>query len=218
MMTLPPLGDTSLVSMAEVIGEMPPGDAPAAWYVSLDPEVLAGYERFRADYQDWHRRLTELLELSGLTTERLRISGLGGDYLAGLYPASRREKPPAGWRMAKEGYLVPRKQTRAQKEGEINRRFLALRRIPRAVDYLPGVPNTLWMPGPDGSTHAYPVHVRKPAQAVVVLLGADPDKASQPFVPDGRWSRMKLSTFHLLRERKAARSTFHLLRERKAAR
>jgi hypothetical protein len=194
--------DFSVKGMAALIGKLPPGDLPAAWFMSLHHDVLAAYRRFDTDAEAWRGRMAELIGIGGLP-HRLRFSTLGGDYLVGLIPPQDMTEPPRWWRIDKEGLLIPRKRTRAERDGQVNKLWKQLRDIPRAVDYLPGIPNTLWAPPAGGSMadRGFAVHIRKPAEAVLAFVGFDPDKASQPFVVDGQWTKMKLSTFHLLRER-----------------
>jgi hypothetical protein len=189
--------DFSVKGMAELIGKLPPGDLPAAWYMSLHHDVLVAYERYDKDAAGWRDKMAELIGIGGLP-HKLRFSTLGGDYLNGLIAPEDMTEPPRWWRFDKEGLLIPRKRTRAEREGEVLKLWKQLRDIPRAVDYLPGIPNTLWTTDPD---HGYAVHIRKPAKAVLAFVAHDPDKASPAFVVDGQWSRLKLSTFHLLRER-----------------
>lgn len=182
-----------LPDLARVVGEVPAGDAPAAWWLSLHPEVLSAYEAWRVQRQAWGDRLTELCQESGLPPRPMTAGG----ELIGIIPDAGM-KAPQWWRMTKEELLVPRKRTRAEKEGDVLRRWLDLNRVPMAVEYLPGMPNTLW--GADKK--AYPVHIqRTPEKAVLAFVGYPPMGAKIAFEPDGRWTKMKLSTFYQLRER-----------------
>lgn len=190
----------SLKSMAEVVGTLPGGDIPAAWYLSLDPEVLAKYEQWRQAYAAWKDRYTELCERNGIapTTKYRR---LGEDTVLGIDGTA--ELNPTWWRKTKEGYWVPRKRTRAEKTSEAFQRFHAARRIPNAFRYVPGIASSVWIEGKgnDWATHVYPVHLRKPGQAVLAFVGVNPDHACPPFEVGPQWSRMKLSVYHQLRER-----------------
>lgn len=200
-----PLVEPSIKELAELIGPLPPGDTPAAWYYSTDPQVLAGYLDFERAHRQWRTRIADLVEISGISfgpsdaPERIRVGGLGGDYLIGLKPPQNLHRTPRWWRYDKTGYLVPRKKTREEKASEVNQAFAAVRKIPRAVDYLPGCPNTLWLP-----QAAFPVSARRPGRAVLVFVGADPLLADPPFELSAQYERLKMSTFHLLRERQAA--------------
>jgi hypothetical protein len=108
-------------------------------------------------------------------------------------------------RAHRDGYWVPRKRTKAEKLSKASALFGKLNYVPTAVDYLPGMPSSLW-------THdkVYPVHVRRNTvanaqAAVLAFVGADPDTAEPVFEVSEHWTRMKLSTFHLLREHQEAR-------------
>jgi hypothetical protein len=183
--------------LARVIGEVPAGDAPAAWWLSLHPDVQKAYEAYRVQRQAWGDRLTELCQAHGLPP-RPMMAGIDGGQLIGIIPDPGM-KPPQWWRVTKDNLLVPRKRTKAEKEGEVLRRWLDLNRVPTPVEYLPGMPNTVW--GAD--QRAYSVHIRRsPRQgsAVLAFVGSDPDTAKPRFEPDGHWHRMKLSTFYELRE------------------
>ena len=207
------LSDGSLAGLAETLGTMPSGDVPAAWYMSLVPEVLDGYGHYLANRGAWDTTMAALLAFSGLPPQ-IQYSTLGEDYLNGLLPPPGMESPPRGWRLSTDGkLLVPRKRTRAEKTSQINLAWIKLTTIPRAVDYLPGMPNTLWT-----ASRAYLPQVRRPAAAVLVFLAADPETATPPFETGPQWTRMKVSTFHLLRERQEAEAAARAeRREQRAA-
>ena len=195
-MTLP-LPLDSLHNLAVTLGNMPPGDIPACWFVSLDDQVLKDWDRYSDDYRTWRQLWDQLLEVAGLPADTKRVSVLHNT-LKGLLPPAG-VKPPSGWRKTSEGYFVPRKRSRAEKASRANEVFAQLTHIPRAVDYMTGMPDAVWANGT-----AYPVQIRKPAKAVCAFLGVDPDAADVPFVVDGRWSRLKISTYLMLRERQQA--------------
>jgi hypothetical protein len=169
----------------------------------LEPEVLKAYQDFKDDHAAWLIRMKALYEVSGLTpsdpSDHPVVTELGNEWLTALVPPPGLKGVPRWWRVDHQGHLVPRKRTKAERNSPVNKAFQAARRIPRPVDYLPGLPNTLWLPHA-----AYPVHVRKPARAVLVFLGANPDEADPSFEVGEMWQRMKLSTFHMLRERAEA--------------
>jgi hypothetical protein len=188
------LPERSLRYLSSVVGKLPPmATAPAAWFFSMDNEVLAGYEKYRVAKKSWDDRMAELLELTGC---KKYYAGPG--HLMGLSPPSLTAEPPRWWRATKKGHWVPRVRTKAEKESDANKRFKAAHDIPWPVDFLPGIPKDLWT-----ADAIYPVHVRKPGQAVLVFLGADPDKGDPPFEVDNRWSRLKMSMFHSLLEYQA---------------
>lgn len=197
LMTQTQFPERSLQYLSNVVGKLPEMNAhPAAWYFSMDPDVLTGYEKYRVDKKSWRDRLTELIELSELAPESTAYRASVG-HLISLVPNARPavEDVPRWWRLTKEGDLVPRNRTKAEKTSEVSARFKALHDIPRAVDYLIGMSTDLWT-----DQRVYPVHVVKPAQAVLVFLAHNPDRASFPFTVDDRWSRLKLSMYHALRE------------------
>jgi hypothetical protein len=187
--------DFTLAGMAQTIGKLPPGDIPAAWWMSMNHNVLAAYKRYQEDAAWWRNQYALLMGIGGLPY-KLRFSTLGGDQLNGLIPPEDMTDPPRWWRIDKEGLLIPRKRTRAERDGEVNKVWDSLQDIPRAVNYLPGIPKVLCT---DNVT--YPVHIRKPAEAVLAFVAYDPKKADPLFEVDGQWTQLKLSTFHLLRER-----------------
>ena len=197
------LPDHSLKSLAELVGTLPAGDVPTAWYLSTHPEVLDAYQKFQVDHKAWRDRFAELCECAGLTAGKVKMSTYGGESLRGLY--DKPTKDLRWWRLTKDGIWTPRKRTKAEKNSVIAQRFRAAAVIPCAVSYLPGMPHSLWLPGPEMATTVYPVHVRKSGEAVVVFLGAEPEDATEfPFEVGPQWSRMKLSTYHALKERQEA--------------
>lgn len=188
------LPQRSLQYLSSVVGKLPQMDTPpAAWYFSMDPQVVGDYEKYRVAHQAWRDRLTELIELSDMKPETTAYRASVG-HLVALVPKDL-DEPPRWWRKLKNGDLVPRVRTKAEKNSEVCERFKALHDIPRAVDYLTGMSTDLWT-----DERVYPVHVRKPGQAVLVFLACDPDKATFPFTVDARWSRLKLSMFYALKE------------------
>lgn len=191
-MTLP---DTTLVGMAAVIGPLPAGDVPAAWYMSQNPEVLAQYDDYVYAREGWNRIMADLLAYSKLPAD-IQFITLGQGFLKGLVPPAGAVKPPRWWRI-EDKLLVPRKRTRAEKASEVNRLWSMLQAVPQPR--LPGLPDTLWV-----GTTAYAPTVRKPGKAVLVFLARTPEQATQPFEVGHEWSRLKVSTFHLLMERQRA--------------
>lgn len=188
---------TNLHDLAEILGPMPPGDAPVAWWVSVHPDVLAGWEKYLADRQEWQAAWSELLTVTGLPSgTRTKIVAAWTDTVIGLIPPPG-VTVPAGMRRNAQGHLVPRKRSRAERHSRVSQLFDLLSPVPTAVHYLPGIPSALYT-----DEKVYSVVVRKPAQAVLAFLGHDPDqvKASQWQVGP-QWERLKVSTFHMLRER-----------------
>lgn len=202
-----PLTD-SLPQLAELIGPLPAGDTPAAWWYSTAPQVLDAYAEFEADHARWRRRVGRLYKISGLRPRDQapqRLATLGSDTLLGLHPPPKMVDPPRWWRVNNKGIMVPRRYTVMEKNSEVNKMFKRCQQIPRAVDYLPGLQDTLFIPTPDGGpTHAYPVQARRPGIAVLAFVGHPIEAAAPPFDPDPTlWTMLKLSTWHMLRERQS---------------
>jgi hypothetical protein len=186
---LPP---QTLKSLSDTLGTMPAGQIPVAWWSSTHPEVIKAYEDFDRDIRRWRQKLGELLALSGLPADT-RLFHRGSDTMIGFTVPP--QGAPEGWRVDKGNHLVPRQRTKAEREGQIFTRFKELQPIPRAVDYLPGMPHTLWM-----DDRVFFPQVFRPAIAVLVFIMGNPAKAAEPFIVGEQWTEMKMSTFHLLRE------------------
>lgn len=205
------LPDHSIHSLAAVIGQLPTGDVPLAWYISTTDEVIKGWADYVGAKAEWNNDYARLLDITALPGDTKFITHAKGHFV-GIY--ARREHAqitpvPTRWlRANREGYFVPRKRTKAEKESEVSRLFESLEHVPQATDFVPGMPDTLW----SQSGMPYPVHMRRSSgnadpdygPAVCAFVGADPDCADPPFVVSEHWTRMKLSTFHLLRERQEA--------------
>ena len=191
-MTLP---DTTLAGMAASIGPLPPGDVPAAWFMSQNPEVLARYDEYITERTNWNEHMVQLLQYSKLPWNVQYVT-LAGGCLHGLVPPEGARAVPRWWR--RDGAVwVPRKRTRAEKASEVNKLWATLVQVPQPR--LPGLPDTLWL-----GEVAYAPIVRKPGNAVLVFLAHAPEQASQPFEVGHEWTRLKVSTFHLLIERQRA--------------
>lgn len=186
----------NLPELYALIGSMPRGDTPAAWWACNAPEALEAWDRYTEDSRAWYATWNRLLKNAKLP-ENTRIRTYGSDTLTGLLPPPGAGRIPRGWRKTPHGYLVPRRRTREEKASEANTLFDRVRVIPRAVDYYDDVPTALWTTNPD---KAYPVHMRKPATMVLVFVGHDPEQADPPFELGERWTRMTMSLFHLLLE------------------
>lgn len=205
-MTVLPL--YSLPELAEMLGPMPAGDTPAAWWVSTDPDVLAGYDLYAADRKSWFRRWNQLLGISGFPSDSAAKTA-ESNTLIGVMPPAGATVSSRWWRRASHtAYYVPRKRTREEKASEVNGLFAQLIDIPVAIDYLPGIPSSLWakvqMGEHDYRREGYPVTARRPAQAVCAFVGVDPVVADPAFEVSEAWLSMKVSTFLQLRERQAA--------------
>jgi hypothetical protein len=204
------LPEPSIRALAETVGTLPPmgerSAAPAAWYISVHPDVLGSYAHFQRDHQAWRDRLVELCEISGFDPKTTKVNATSEGALNGLVVYPRPDGAPSWWRETKQGYLVPRQRTKAEKASDVFTRFKKLHTIPRAIDYVPGLSHSVWLDGPEMSSTVYPVHLRKPRDgtAVLAFLAANPDMAREPFLVGPQWARMKLSMYHAIKERQEA--------------
>lgn len=192
--------ETSLPELAALVGELPGGDVPGGWYMSDHPDVLRGWWAYRKATEQWQADYQKLLGLTDLPRDTRCMTS--GPTLLGLIPPKGMATPPRWLRKTPEGWLVTRKRTRAEKYGEVNVLFRTLSVIPRAIDFQPGMPDTLWL-----HNRAWPVEVRRSTNhhaAVCAFVGTNPDDADPPFEVGPEWTRLKISTFLLLRERQLA--------------
>ena len=193
------LSDISLKGLSDIVGPVPMGDIPTAWYASVSPSVLQGYDEYQRVNQQWQDTMARLLRVSSLDPATGYVS-LTGQYLEGLQvPAGTTQR---WWRTTPQGLFVPRKRTTEEKTSEVNQLWEQLRVIPQPANYLPGISPLLWL---ESAMVHVPV-VRKPGKAVLVLLFQDPDKAVVPFEAGSEWATLKPSTYLLLRERQSAES------------
>lgn len=185
-----PVPESTIKTWKILLGELPPGDVPAAWYMSTNVDVIAAYEKTRDITRRWNDLYAEMLELNDLPPRSQFITHAA--HFVGIVP-------PTGvtstrWlRADREGKLIPKKKTKSEKESRSNLIWDLLQEKPDTV--LPGMPQTLFA----GGSIFKPVF-RKPAEAVLAFLAVSPEKATEPFEVGAEWSRMKLSTFHVLRE------------------
>lgn len=190
-MTIMP--ENSIKSLRAIIGQLPSGDIPAAWYSSTDPDVREGYDEFISANRDWNAVYKTMLTEAGLN-ESIRFVTHANHYLAGLVPRVGTQTPRL-MRVDKNGLLVPRKRTRAEKESRVNELWEECFEMPDAEKFIPGIPHTIWQ-----DNRILPVKFRKPAIAVLAFMTIAPEEATQPFEVSPQWSRMKISTYHLLKE------------------
>jgi hypothetical protein len=185
-----PVPESTIKAWKILLGELPPGDTPAAWYMSTNVEVIAAYERAKEISRKWNDFYAEMLELNELPPNSKFVTH--ADHFVGIVP------PPGvdstRWlRSDREGRLIPRKKTTAEKNSRSNVLWDLLQEKPDIV--LPGMPQSLF-----AGDSIFKPNFRKPAEAVLAFLGVAPEKSSEPFETGAEWSRLKLSTFHQLRE------------------
>lgn len=197
--------------LRSLIGDkVPNGDIPAAWWISTDPEQLAAYDKWVADYDARREQIKKLTDSLGLEiTDAYSWSGGGVSELVGFLAPTfmghwNTELPeyrpiPEGWRIdKKKNYLVPLRKTKADRESQANKDFAAVRRLPNVSSYLKGMPKELWLPG-----HIYSTGFRRGEHCVIGYIFGDPDRAEKTdrFVVDTSiWKRQKLSALIALRE------------------
>lgn len=191
MTTMP---ENSVKSLRAIIGQLPSGDIPAAWYSSTDPDVRAGYDEFIAANRDWNAIYKTMLTEAGLSHTTKFVTH-ANHYLAGLVPKFANGEVPRLMRIDKNGRMVPRKRTVAEKESRVNELWDECFEMPDAEKFIPGIPHTIWQ-----HNRILPVKFRKPAIAVLAFMAITPEEATEPFEVSPQWSRMKLSTYHLLKE------------------
>lgn len=139
--------------LRELIGKVPTGAIPAAWWVTTDADQIAAYDRWRADF-DAHRdrvdAYAKTLGLDGADDAYMWsdgrssvLTGFGVPTFMGFW---NREHPqyqpiPAGWRIdKKENRLVPSRRTKADRESQANKDFAAMKRVPNVGSYMSGLP------------------------------------------------------------------------------
>lgn len=189
--------ESSIKQMTAMIGVLPAGDVPAAWWSSTHVDVLKGYDRYKVQLAKWQSGYKELLNTLGLPPNSQYVAHARVRF-AGIVPPTG--VPAPRWmRLDKDGYLVPRKRTKAEKGGPIQLAYEELQEIPQAIEYLPGISDSIHIEG-----QIYPIQVRQPGKAVLAFSAVSPEDGAEDFAVGPQWSRMKLSTFHLLRERQDA--------------
>lgn len=193
--------DTSLFDLADQIGDLPSGDTPVAWWISAHPDVLEAYDNYHEQRRTWNDLYAELLAVAHLPTGTSFVAA--DAQLQGLVPPKDKTKPSRWFRRTSAGLLIPRKRTRDEKVSVANTLWDRLLDIP--VPHLPGMPPALVT-----AQGTYPVafrhNVRLGRQATVcAYVGVDPKSADPAFDVGGQWSRMKMSTYHMLQERQRAR-------------
>lgn len=189
---------TTLIDLAQLLGALPEGDTPAAWWVSTHEEVLEAYVEYQGNQRRWNELYLQLLAAGDLPRSTTYVTA-SKTTLAGLNPPKDRKTAPRWFRKTPEGLLVPRRRTRAEKTGEVVECWDGLVDIPTPV--LPGMPPAVVTPT---GTYAVAYRANKvPPVAVCAFVGIEPER-DPSFEVDSHWSAMKLSTFHALRERQNA--------------
>lgn len=193
------------------------GPLPAVWWVTVEPELLDAYDRWKADYAVHYERVRVLAESIGVKVEsgrtwsfngRTELSGFTPPHEMLLWAGHPEHVPvPAGWRLdRKEGRLVPSRRTKADRESQVNRDWAAVKRIPDVQAYMRGLPNEIMLSDREFGGTMYKVVYWRGVRAVMAYTGADPDRSEDKLEIDrGLWHRQKLSALATLRERAAER-------------
>lgn len=184
------MSEYTLDRARELIGNnVPAGSVPAAWWITTDPEQLAAYDRWSADYEARRLEILALAESIGADVTDARMwSGFGTTTLSGFAPPAfmghwDTEHPqyrpvPDGWRIdKKQNLLRPARRTKADRESQINKDFNAVARIPDLCTYMTGMPGEIELRHPGGS-RVYFVQYRRGDSCVMAFSGGDPDRQS----------------------------------------
>ncbi|GAB18322.1 hypothetical protein GOEFS_051_00170 [Gordonia effusa NBRC 100432] len=190
--------------IANAIGTIPGGGAPAAWWYSDDADNIAGYKRHEIARNEWFARFQTFAEThQGKSDEAPTWSSWDGSItLKGLVTKDG-HAIPEGWRFDhKTSLMVPSRKTKADRESNVSKEFAALRRVPAPRDYMTGMPASLW-----GDHTISPVEISMLTGGTVVIAfcGSDPDRVNpgrRRYFPvdESKWHRLPLSTFHRLRD------------------
>lgn len=212
-------------AIADLIGDRLPasGPVPAAWWLTVDTDQIAGYDRWRSEYDERCAQIGELAKSIGVELGDAKMwssYGRGPAAFIGFRPPLgmghwNQDLPdyrpiPEGWRIDKKrDLLVPVRKTKADRASQANKDFAKVRAIPNVRSYLSGLPDSIHLDDRDFGGTIYPVNYRRGARCVWAYSGGDPDR--QPnnqmngSVNTAIWRRQPLSTLVALMERAQAR-------------
>jgi hypothetical protein len=194
------------------------GPVPAVWWITVNPDQLDAFDRFKADYAIHLDKVDALAKTLGLNTAAGRTSSWAGktwltgfDAPQGMYfwPSHPDHIPvPDGWRLdRKKDRLVPSRKTKADRESQVNKDFAAVEKIPDVQAYVTGLPTTgiyIEDRGFGGGT-IYTIHYWRGRNCVAAYTGGDPDRCTDELnIDTAIWHRQKLSALVALREQAAA--------------
>lgn len=210
----------SVDELRDLIGKVPGGAIPAAWWVTVDPEQLAAYDRWLDDYTAHRTKIQKFAETIGLTADdaffsawgdRAHLTGFRVPQFMGHWNTEHpKYRPvPEGWRIDKKtNRLVPSRKTKADRESQANKEFAAHRSIPDVHAYVTGLPTEIYLDDRDFGGTIYRVNYRRGDRCVWAYSGGDPDrqpeKRMNESVNASIWHRQKLSPLIALREEQAA--------------
>ncbi|MGU3650641.1 hypothetical protein [Mycolicibacterium sp. A43C] len=208
--------ELSVDELAKLIGDrIPTGTVPAAWWITTDPDQLAAYDRWIADYDARREDIKRLADTLGVdVTDARTWHGFGSTSLLGFTPPPymghwNTELPehrpiPDGWRIdKKKNLLVPSRRTKADRDSQANRDFNAVARIPHLTKYLTGMAGEIEIDHPGGGRIYFTGYTRG-EQCVLALSGGDPDRQSgerrKAEIDTSIWHRQRVATLVALRE------------------
>lgn len=211
------MGEYTVEELRELVGKtFPGGGVPAVWWVTTDPEQLAAYDRWVADYETSRARTEALATSLGLTAadsycwsdgRRTTMAGFKPPAFMGHWNTEHPEyRPiPPGWRIdKKENRLVPSRRTKADRESQANKDYDAIRSVPNVGAYMSGLPGEIMLDDRGWGGTIYYVRYRRGDNCVWAYSGGDPDRQPDKRVNDAVdtaiWHRQKLSVLLALRE------------------
>ncbi|GAS98777.1 uncharacterized protein RMCC_5742, partial [Mycolicibacterium canariasense] len=209
----------SLDQARDLIGgdRIPTGAIPAAWWITTDPDQLAAYDRWSADF-DAHREQIEALAATiGRTADDAYFTVFGDRSVLTGFSVPREmtywhEHPdhlpvPEGWRIdRKTDRLVPSRRTKADRESQANKDFAAVASIPNVRTYVSGLPNEVYIENRDMGGTVYGTQYRRGVACVMAFKGGDPDRTPErkrwddTKVNTNVWHRQRISVLVALRE------------------
>lgn len=193
--------DISPENLATLIPPLKVGGAPAAWWVTDAQVHLDEWDAHVAAKEEWNAAVDELVRDAGADPDGVRLySGFGNNRLAGFLPLNG-QAPATGWRVdSKSGLVVPSRRTKVDRESDSTKRFESLTVVPSPNRYVTGIGDGLFLPG-----MWYGVTIVRRGPVLLAFCNGDPDRVDpedrRDFEVDDTWTRLPLSTFHLLHER-----------------
>lgn len=211
----------SIDELRRMVGKVPTGAIPAAWWITTESEQIAAYDRWVVDYDDHRHKIESLAATIGLTandafymaySDVSRLTGFAVPHGMNLWPSNKDHIPvPAGWRIDKKtDRLVPSRKTKADRESQANKDFAAVAKIPNVSAYMTGLPNEIYVENRDMGGTIYRTQYRRGDECVMAFSGGDPDRTPErkrwdtTDVDANTWHRQRISVLVALREEQAA--------------
>ncbi|WP_336792985.1 hypothetical protein [Gordonia malaquae] len=195
------------LDLQSVVGPIPAGDVPAAWWITTAPVEIAAYDLYRLKYADYFdNRLKPLMDELGVDTARTwrsprgtSLKGFSVPRGMGTWPSHPDYRPvPDGWRIDKQNnLLVPIRRTKADRDSAANRIMKDLHAVPSAERVMSGLARELHLPG-----HLYWPHYLRGTASIIAYVGGDPDRADVPYeVDESIWTRRTVAEWRELQEK-----------------